>query len=81
MNKSTEMTTGVRRLLLEPAFIVWVFDTGEDGLGADVRFSHSSSEDIDTARYILLHLEDFCDMFTKEDLEDVKNCIKQHLEG
>lgn len=81
MSKSFKMTTGVRQLLLEPAFIVWVFDSGDDSLSTDARFADSSSEDIGTARYVLLHLEDFCDQFTKEDLEDVKNHIKQHLKG
>lgn len=81
MNKSFKVTTGVRQLLLEPTFIVRVFDSDDDCLDTDVRFAGSSSEDIDTARYILLHLEDFCDLFTKEDLEDVKNRIKECLKG
>ncbi len=89
MTKTIEINTEVRQLLLDPAFIVWVFDSDDDALENTIKtiscsaphLFTSQQRDIDTARYILLHLEDFYDMFTKEDLDDVKERIKRCLKG
>lgn len=93
MKRPIEITPNIRQLLLIPEFIVWVFDAEDDCPEKDVAgftqsdlpsflsFSSFPRQDIDAAKFILLHLDDFGDSFSKDDLEDVKNRIKGCLNG
>ena len=88
MGRKICINNNVRRLLLDMDFLTLVL--GSQTATADAKtHSHAlvhplltyTSEEIEDAKYILLHLDEFNGAFTKEDIEDMKNRIKYRLNG
>lgn len=88
MGRKICINNNVRRLLLDMDFLTLVLGSQTGTLDTKTH-SHAlvhplltcTAEEIEDAKYILLHLDEFDGAFTKEDIEDMKNRIKYRLNG
>ena len=86
MGRKIRINNNVRRLLLDMDFLTLVLGS-QTGMVDAKNHSHAlirplsrcTSEEIEDAKYILLHLDKFDCAFSKEDMEDMKNRIKDRL--